>query len=129
MAKENSGTKAEGTLTTTCCRRRPPIASSKPDGDGRVHLIDLLKNAQHWSDDDSTIYAVKPWGCGAEAIVINPAPDATDDIERSGIVYSYFLEAFIARDFLEDFAGLGEGNEASERVKCERLIRYAINDA
>ncbi|MBV2148851.1 hypothetical protein KRZ98_11195 [Sphingobium sp. AS12] len=94
-----------------------------------MHLIDLLKNTQQWSDDDGTIYAAKPWGCFADAIVINPAPDATDDIERSGIVYSYFLETFIARDLLEDFAGLAEGDEAVERVRCERLIRYAIDDA
>lgn len=94
-----------------------------------MHLVDLLKNAQHWRDDDSAIYVVEPWGCDAEAIIINPAPDATDDIERSKVVYSYFLETFIARDFLENFAGMEDGTQASERAICERLIRYAIDDA
>jgi hypothetical protein len=42
--------------------------------------------------------------------------------------YDYFLEIFIAREFLEDWkASLGA--EPSMSQTCARLIQYAVNDA
>ena len=94
-----------------------------------MDLIELLKSAPLWTDDDGTIYAAKPWECSADAIIVSPAPDTIEDIERLGKTYSYFLESFIARDFLEDYAASAEGKEASEREKCQRVIKYAVDDA
>jgi len=45
---------------------------------------------------------------------------------RSGQCYEYFLEGFIARDFIDDLGA--PSNSVSVEV-CERLIRYAIYNA
>lgn len=87
-------------------------------------LQELLLSRHSWTDED-TIYLVQPWSCGAEAILSNESPDRANSVIRSRRQYDYFLEGFIVRDFLDD---LGASAGVSEEV-CERLIRYAIDDA
>jgi len=53
-------------------------------------------------------------------------PDTTEPVMRSGQCYEYFLEGFIARDFIDDLGA--PSNSVSVEV-CERLIRYAIYNA
>lgn len=93
-----------------------------------MRLIGLLKSASEWQDDDATIYVARPWSCEADAIVIKPAPDTAEPVKRGEISYSYFLEAFIARDFIKEYAA-GEGASVTEGERCERLILYAEDDA
>ena len=88
-------------------------------------LMDLLASRDQWTDDN-TIYLVRPWNRGAEAMLVSPSPDTTEPVIRLGIRYDYFLECFIVRDFIEDFLASGE---RSDQEICERLIRYAIYDA
>jgi hypothetical protein len=88
-------------------------------------LRDLLASRRDWTDED-TIYVTQPWNGDAEALISNDAPDTTDPIVRSGRHYDYFLEGFIARDFLDD---LGVSATDVSREACDRLIRYAIYDA
>lgn len=79
-------------------------------------------------DEESTIYAAEPWGINSE-VVVAPEPDAGGipmDAQRLGL--KYFLEVFIARDFL---TGWLENLDAAPTIddQCARLIQYAITDA
>jgi len=94
-----------------------------------LQLIELLQSASGWRDDKATIYVAQPWSCEADAIIVTPAPVTTDPIDRDATSYSYFLEALIARDFVEDYTATGEGASANDRQLCERVIRYAEDDA
>jgi hypothetical protein len=89
-----------------------------------MKLRELLRGRRDWSDDE-TIYAVEPWGGDAEALLSSGTPDTTCRIVQGGKSYAYFLESFIARDFLDDLDAPDDAGEAA----CERLIRYAIYDA
>ncbi|MBR0711402.1 MULTISPECIES: hypothetical protein [Bradyrhizobium] len=88
-------------------------------------LQELLLSRQNWSETE-TIYMVQPWSCSAEVLVSSESPDTADPVFRAGTRYDYFLEGFIARDFLDDIGA--PGADVSEAA-CERLIRYAVNDA
>jgi hypothetical protein len=93
--------------------------------EGRMILKDLLLSRHRWTDDE-TVYVAQPWSCDAEAILVSPAPATTEPVMRSGQSYEYFLEGFIARDFIDD---LGAPSSSISVEVCERLIRYAIYDA
>ena len=83
-----------------------------------------------------TIYVVKPWRPDSEAIVVEPPEDGDARITfktESGADACYFLEVFIAREFLEDRAsqrlpmhrsGLLTAHPCT-RI-CNRLIHYAL---
>jgi hypothetical protein len=87
-----------------------------------LRLIELVKGASTWTDDD-TIYVARPWSCDADAMLVSPAPNATEPVDRGGKRYDYFLETFIAREVLERVVGPAE-------ERCQRLIDYyAENDA
>ena len=87
-----------------------------------MRLIELMDGASTWSDDDTTIYVARPWSCDADAVLVSPAPDTTEPVERDGALFDYFLETFIAREVIEGLAG-------SADQRCQRLIAYAENDA
>lgn len=86
-------------------------------------LKDLLASRLKWTEED-TIYVVQPWTCDAEAVLSNDVSEAT--IFQSGKRYDYFLEGFIARDFLDD---LGASAADISEDACHRLICYARDDA
>jgi len=94
-----------------------------------VRLIELLQQAAEWNDEEASIYATQPWSCDAEAVFVTPSPNTMEPIRRGETSYDYFLEAIIAREFIEDYAASGEGGAASNWQRCERLIRYAQSDA
>ena len=93
-----------------------------------MKLIDLLRQPGGW-EEDATIYVARPWSCEAEAILVSPAPDTAEPVDQNGRLYDYFLETFIAREFLDDYGASPDGADATERARCERLIFYAENDA
>jgi hypothetical protein len=61
--------------------------------------------------------------------LISPAPATTEPVEQNGKSYDYFLETFIAREFMEDYEASAEGAGPAAEQRCERLIGYAVNDA
>lgn len=79
-------------------------------------------------DKESTIYAAKSWTEDSVAMVL-PEPDAggiPQEADEMGL--KYFIEVFIACDFLMDWeATLDKKPTIHER--CARLIQYATNDA
>lgn len=85
---------------------------------------ELLRGRRDWSDED-TIYVVEPRGGDADALLSKATPDTTGPIIQDGQSYAYFLEGFIARDFLDDLDAPDDVDEAA----CKRLIRYAADDA
>lgn len=87
-----------------------------------MRLVELIMQASGWTDEISTIYVTEPWSCEAEAILVSPAPDTTEAIERDGLCYRYFLETFIAREVMDRLG-------CASKERCERLIDYAQNDA
>jgi len=90
-------------------------------------LLDLVKNLESL-DEDSTIYASEPWTCESPAVVaVEPASGGVH-AAASKQVLKYFLEVSIARDFLRGWESSLD-KVPSDRQRCERLIRYAEDDA
>ena len=90
-------------------------------------LLEVVRTLGSLSEED-TIYAFAPWTETSEAIVA-PEPDSRGGpscVQEVGL--KYFLEVFIAREFLEDWAG-NVGKEPTLEERCARLIQYAIDDA
>lgn len=79
-------------------------------------------------DPENTIYATEPWSCDSLAVVAREPDDGGVPPEAAHIAASYFLEVFIAMEFLEDWQQY-VAPRASRRELCERLIAYAVNDA
>lgn len=79
-------------------------------------------------DSESTIYAAEPWTENSKVIVA-PEPASgglPPEAEKLGL--KYFLEVFIARDFIEDWKANLDA-EPTLQQKCARLVKYAITDA
>jgi len=92
-----------------------------------MKLIDVIRQISAL-DESSTIYAAEPWNPSSEAIVA-PEPETGGlPVEAQSLGLKYFLEVFIARDFLEGWLE-NENSEPTDIQKCKRLIEYAINDA
>lgn len=79
-------------------------------------------------DQESTIYASEPWTSESNALVALEPSDGGLPPAAEAVGLKYFLEVFIAREFIEGWlASLGA--EPTLREKCSRLIQYAVNDA
>lgn len=90
-------------------------------------LIDLVA-ALESLDPNATIYAGEPWSSESPAVVeAEPSSGGLPQVAaQAGL--NYFLEVFVARDFLADWeSGLDRSPTVQER--CDRLIRYALDDA
>jgi hypothetical protein len=77
-------------------------------------------------DDDFTIYAREPWTPSTDARVALEGSEEEKKISAEGL--RYFIEVFIARDFLEDWRPT-QKKAPTEGQCCGRLIEYATNDA
>ena len=90
-------------------------------------LLDAVRGLDSF-DEDTTIYAIQPWTPSSD-VTIGGAPESTGrPVEASALGMTYFLEVFVAKEFLEDWtSSLKEPPSLAQ--KCERLIQYAIDDA
>lgn len=80
------------------------------------------------SDERSTIYAAEPWRNNSRVVVV-PEPDSGGPPPKAQeLGLKYFLEVFLARDFLEEWVA-NLGKEPTLHEKCARLIQYATTDA
>ncbi len=93
-----------------------------------MRLIDAVREAPEWSDD-LIIYVLAPWSPDAETVFVVAEGNTTEPVTFHGRDYDYFLETFIARDFIEEYSATTEGAAVSELERCERLIKYARDDA
>lgn len=79
-------------------------------------------------DEAATIYVAEPWSVDALALAeVESSAGGLPDNAAKGR-FKYFLEVAIARDFLSDWE-IGLERPVSIDEKCDRLIRYAIDDA
>ena len=91
-----------------------------------VKLIEIVGDLASF-DGENTIYAFEPWTPDCDAIVTS-APESKMPQSGERLQMKYFLEVFIARDFLDDWTASLE-NSPTLREKCARLIHYAVYDA
>ncbi len=69
-----------------------------------------------------------PWTADSQAIVAREPDNKGKPQEAQKLGLRYFLEVFIARDFLEGWAEHLDSRPTVQE-KVERVIQYAINDA
>ena len=83
-----------------------------------IETVQQLDSLNH----EQTIYAQKPWTPASVVKLITDSDKMTED----GL--DYFLEVFIAKDFIDDWrASLSRSPSPDD--SCNRLIRYAIDGA
>lgn len=79
-------------------------------------------------DPESTIFAATPWTSSSGAVLsMQPDPRQIPD-EAKLLGLRYFMEVFVAQDFLADWESLLI-SKPTDQERCDRLISYAINDA
>jgi len=95
---------------------------------GRVaKLVEVINQLPQLNRND-TIYASKPWSPHSDAIVATEPVQGGIPTEAKNLGLKYFLEVSISIDFVEDWK-LSLNKTPSTREVCDRLIRYATNDA
>lgn len=92
-----------------------------------MKLSDVIKQLEKL-DDELTIYAREPWAPDSEASVELEPDDGSlpSQAKRQGLVY--FLEVFVAQEFVEGWLG-NMSEQPTDLDVCQRLIDYAVNDA
>lgn len=92
-----------------------------------MKLIEAVRDMDSL-DHESTISAAEPWTEDSQ-VVVAPEPDSgSPPPEAQKLGLKYFLEVFLARDFVEGWVA-NLDREPTLHEKCARLIQYAINDA
>ncbi|MFW9928717.1 MAG: hypothetical protein ACFFD1_04950 [Candidatus Thorarchaeota archaeon] len=92
-----------------------------------MNLVKLIEQLEEF-DDSMTIYAEKPWSPNSKALVEYEPETGSLPENAKAHKLSYFLEVFIARDFLNDWIASQNATPSLE-AQCKRLISYALNDA
>ena len=96
-------------------------------GQEMMKLIELIGRLAEY-DDELTIYAEKPWRGNSKALVILEPDDGGLPQEAEKNKLEYFLEIFVANEFLEGWNSK-YGKNSTKKETCDRLISYAKNDA
>jgi hypothetical protein len=90
-------------------------------------LIEVIRNLESF-DNEGIICARKPWAENSEAIVVVEPEARRLPAEAEKLGLAYFLDVFVARDFLQDWT-VNLDAEPTLAQKCARLIKYAVTDA
>jgi hypothetical protein len=90
-------------------------------------LLDVISELDE-ADREATIYASKPWTNESTALVAREPETGGLPPRARDLGLDYFLEVFIASEFLEDWIANLNAKPSAEQ-KCHRLIGYAVNDA
>jgi hypothetical protein len=88
-------------------------------------LIEVIRDLEN-HEAEATIYAAEPWEENSQAVVGFEPEEGGKPVEAEHL--SYFLEVFVARDFLVDWEPTTVSSPTLQE-RCARLIQYAINDA
>lgn len=92
-----------------------------------MKLIEAIGDL-HSFDAESTIYAAHPWSAESEVVIAHEPDDGGLPSAARNLGLRYFLEVFLARDFLDDWKGT-LAQPPSPQEMCSRLIRYVMTDA
>jgi hypothetical protein len=90
-------------------------------------LIEVIRNLESF-DNEGIICATKPWTENSKAIVVVEPQARRLPAEDAKLGMEYFLDVFIAREFLEDWTPNLDA-PPSLQEECARLIQYALTDA
>jgi len=91
-----------------------------------LKLIDVVTNLKSY-DEDLTLYVTKPWTYDSEAVLaLEPDQGGLPDEAKSHGA-EYFIEVFVATDFLDGY--IENSGPKSAQEQCERLIYYALHDS
>jgi len=90
-------------------------------------LTDVINQLDNFDSDD-TIYAKKPWIPDTEVVIATEPEDGGLPDQAAKINAEYFLEIFLAEEFLESLLSSFD-QKPSIKDQCLRLIQYAENDA
>ncbi|OSM93880.1 MULTISPECIES: hypothetical protein [Lonsdalea] len=96
-------------------------------GENEMTLCEIINQINSF-DHDETIYVKQPWRPDSEAIVAAEPMDGKIPDEAAKINAEYFLEIFLAKEFLEGWLS-NLNNNPSWQEQCFRLIEYAETDA
>ena len=92
-----------------------------------MRLIDFVKNL-HDFDDEAIIFQENRSDVNSD-IFISYAEEGDEGVkEELGRKYSYLLEVFLAKEFIEDWVASLRRKPTVEQI-TKRLHEYAINDA
>ena len=92
-----------------------------------MKLIEAIRDLDS-IDDGSTIYATEPWTQDSQVVVVPELDAGGLPAEAHRLGMKYFLEVFLARDFLASWMA-NLKREPTLQEKCARLIQYAVTDA
>ena len=95
---------------------------------GKVSRLGDLIESLSELDQDATIYAAVPWANESVAILAYEPESGAVPSEASQLGLTYFLEVFVAQEFLEGWEPTCE-KPPTAAERCSRLIRYAVDDA
>ena len=90
-------------------------------------LLEAIQNLGQL-DEDFTIYASTPWSVNSVVTVEYEPEDGSTPSEASKLGLDYFLEVFIAKEFIEGWLSNLNFKPSDEDI-CKRIIDYAENDA
>ena len=90
-----------------------------------MKLLDVVQQLSSL-DRELTIYARQPWTTLSDAKAALEGSEEEKKIRGEGL--SYFLEIFIAQDFIGDWKKT-QKRMPSDKESCIRLIECAMNDA
>jgi hypothetical protein len=91
-----------------------------------MRLSDIVKELSS-TDQELTIYVAEPWSPHSQAMLAREPDEGGVPAEASGAHMTYFLEVFIAQEFVRDL--VAALSDSSLDDLCERLVKYAKYDA
>lgn len=94
---------------------------------GKMTLIEAIGTLGDFEGED-TIYAERPWTPGSTAIIARERQTGRVPPEAAQLGLDYFLEISIAREVIEDWVSTLRDSQTLQQ-KCDRIIRYAMDDA
>ena len=109
------------------------VTAGMPYGGNKMTLNDIINQLDSFDnfdsfDSDDALYVKKPWKPDSEVVVATEPDDGGVPDQAAKINAEYFIEIFLAIEFLEDWlSNLDQKPSAQDR--CLRLIQYAENDA
>jgi hypothetical protein len=101
-----------------------------------MNLREVIQNIGSF-DEEGSIFALKfngKYSASSEAEVLEMSDDelqlpTAEVAEQRCPGKSYFLEVFLVKEFLEDWATNHNGKQPSIEEACDCLIYYAENDS
>jgi hypothetical protein len=92
-----------------------------------VTLFEVIQNLDDFHVED-TICAEQPWVPSSTTVVAREPQTGHAPVQAEQLGLHYFLEVSTARELIEDWTHALRDKPTPQQV-CDRVIRYAIDDA